>query len=90
MEYGYVRVSSKDQKEDRQLIAMNEFGVEQRNVYTDKQSGKDFERPQYRKLVRRLKAGDTLVIKSIDRLGRNYEEILEQWRMITNYNPLTN
>ena len=79
MKYGYVRVSTREQKEDRQLIAMNEFGVEQRNVYTDKQSGKDFERPQYRK----LKAGDTLVIKSIDRLGRNYEEILEQWRMIT-------
>ena len=90
MKYGYVRVSTREQKEDRQLIAMNEFGVEQRNVYTDKQSGKDFERPQYRKLVRKLKAGDTLVIKSIDRLGRNYEEILEQWRMITNYNPLTN
>lgn len=83
MKYGYVRVSTREQKEDRQLIAMNEFGVEQRNVYTDKQSGKDFERPQYRKLVRKLKAGDTLVIKSIDRLGRNYEEILEQWRMIT-------
>ena len=90
MKYGYVRVSTREQKEDRQLIAMNEFGVEQRNVYTDKQSGKDFERPQYRKLVRKLKAGDTLVIKSIDRLGRNYEEILEQWRMISNYNPLTN
>lgn len=83
MKYGYVRVSTKEQKEDRQLIAMAEFGVERRSIFTDKQSGKDFERPQYRKLIRKLKAGDVLVIKSIDRLGRNYDEILEQWRMIT-------
>lgn len=81
MVYGYVRVSSKEQNEDRQLIAMREFGVDR--VYTDKQFGKDFERPQYQKMLRKLKNGDTLVIKSIDRLGRNYEEILEQWRIIT-------
>lgn len=81
MVYGYVRVSSKEQNEDRQLLAMQDFGVDR--IYTDKQSGKDFERPQYQKLLRKLKDGDTLVIKSIDRLGRNYEEILEQWRSIT-------
>ena len=81
MIYGYVRVSTKEQNEDRQLVAMREFGVNR--IYTDKQSGKDFERPQYQKLLRKLKKADTLVVKSIDRLGRNYEEILEQWRMIT-------
>ena len=81
--YGYVRVSSKDQNEDRQLIALNEIGVEGKNIYLDKQSGKDFERPQYKKLVRKLKKDDLLYIKSIDRLGRNYEEILEQWRVLT-------
>lgn len=81
--YGYIRVSAKDQNEERQLIAMKEFGIEQKSIYIDKQSGKDFNRPQYRKLIRRLKSEDTLVIKSIDRLGRNYEEILEQWRIIT-------
>ena len=83
MEYGYVRVSTKEQNEDRQIIAMREFGVKDNNVILDKQSGKDFERPGYRRLMRRLKAGDTLVIKSIDRLGRNYDEILEQWRLLT-------
>lgn len=83
MKYGYVRVSTKEQKEDRQLVAMADFGVERKRIYTDKQSGKDFDRPQYRRLVRKLKAGDVLVIKSIDRLGRNYEEIIEQWRLIT-------
>ena len=83
MKYGYVRVSTKDQKEDRQLIAMADYGVERKRIYTDKQSGKDFDRPQYRKMIRKLKAGDVLVIKSIDRLGRNYEEIIEQWRLIT-------
>ena len=83
MKYGYVRVSTKEQKEDRQLIAMAEYGVDRNRIYTDKQSGKDFERPQYRKMIRKLKAGDVLVIKSIDRLGRNYEEIIEQWRLIT-------
>ena len=81
--YGYVRVSTRDQNEDRQLNAMRQFGVDEANVFIDKQSGKDFNRPQYRKLVRKLKCDDTLVIKSIDRLGRNYEEIIEQWRIIT-------
>ncbi len=81
--YGYVRVSTKEQNEDRQMIAMREFGVEENCVILDKQSGRDFERPGYRRLLRKLKAGDTLVIKSIDRLGRNYDEILEQWRLLT-------
>ncbi len=81
--YGYVRVSTKEQNEDRQMIAMGEFGVEEERIILDKQSGKNFERPGYRRLLRRLKAGDTLVIKSIDRLGRNYDEILEQWRLLT-------
>lgn len=81
--YGYIRVSTKDQNEDRQRIALLEFGVPQKNIYMDKQSGKNFERPQYQKLLRRLKKGDTLIIKSIDRLGRNYAEIIEQWRVIT-------
>ena len=81
--YGYIRVSSKDQNEDRQRIAMLENGVDQRRIYMDKQSGKDFDRPGYRRLLKRLKPGDTLIIKSIDRLGRNYDEILEQWRLIT-------
>jgi DNA invertase Pin-like site-specific DNA recombinase len=81
--YGYARVSSKDQNEDRQMIAMREFGVPDGYVYLDKQSGKDFDRPAYRRVMRKLKTGDTLVIKSIDRLGRNYNEILEQWRIIT-------
>lgn len=81
--YGYIRVSTKEQNEDRQRIAMTEFGVAEGNIILDKQSGKDFERPGYRQLVRKLKAGDTLVIKSIDRLGRNYDEILEQWRVLT-------
>jgi len=83
MTYGYVRVSSRDQNEERQIIAMHDFGIEDKLIYLDKQSGKDFERPQYRKLMRKLKNGDTLVIKSIDRLGRNYDEILVQWRTIT-------
>ena len=83
MTYGYVRVSSRDQNEERQMIAMQDFGVEKKQIYLDKQSGKDFERPQYQKLMRRIKSGDTLVIKSIDRLGRNYDEILVQWRTIT-------
>ncbi len=81
MEYGYVRVSTKEQNEDRQMIALQAFGVSK--IYLDKQSGKNFERPNYKRLMRKLKAGDTIVIKSIDRLGRNYEEILEQWRIIT-------
>lgn len=81
--YSYIRVSTKEQNEDRQLIAMREFGVPEENIVIEKQSGKDFERPVYKKLIKKLKTGDTLVIKSIDRLGRNYEEILEQWRIIT-------
>ncbi len=81
--YGYIRVSSRDQNEDRQLIAMREIDVPEKNIYTDKQSGKDFERPQYKKLVRKLKRDDLLYIKSIDRLGRNYEEIQNQWRFLT-------
>ena len=81
--YGYIRVSSKDQKEDRQQIALKEVGVEPQNIYVDKQSGKDFNRPQYKKMLRKLKKDDLLYIKSIDRLGRNYEEILQQWRILT-------
>ncbi len=81
--YGYIRVSSRDQNEDRQLIALNEVGVDPKSIYLDKQSGKDFERPQYKKLLRKLKKDDLLYIKSIDRLGRNYEEILQQWRYLT-------
>ena len=81
--YGYCRVSSRDQKEDRQLITMKEMDVPEKNIYVDKQSGKDFNRPQYKKLMRRIKAGDVLYIKSIDRLGRNYKEIQEQWKIIT-------
>lgn len=83
MEYGYIRVSTKDQNEQRQLIAMQEFGITGKQIYMDEQSGKDFERKNYKRLIRKLKNGDTLVIKSIDRLGRNYDEILEQWRLIT-------
>ena len=83
MEYGYVRVSTKEQNEQRQMIALRDFGIEEKQIYMDKQSGKDFERAKYKKLLRKLKNGDTLVVKSIDRLGRNYDEILEQWRIIT-------
>ena len=81
--YGYIRVSTKEQNEHRQLIALKEVGVIGRHIYMDKQSGKDFLRPQYKKLVQKLKKDDILYIKSIDRLGRNYEEILEQWRVLT-------
>ena len=81
--YGYIRVSSKDQKEDRQQIALKEVGVNLQNIYVDKQSGKDFNRPQYKKMLRKLKKDDLLYIKSIDRLGRNYAEILQQWRILT-------
>jgi DNA invertase Pin-like site-specific DNA recombinase len=83
MEYGYVRVSTKEQNEDRQMVAMRDFGIADDRIILDKQSGKDFDRPGYQQLMRKLKAGDTLVIKSIDRLGRNYDEILEQWRLLT-------
>ena len=83
MEYGYARVSTKEQNEQRQIIALEEFGLNLRQFFIDKQSGKDFERANYQRLTRRLKEGDTLVVKSIDRLGRNYEEILLQWRALT-------
>ncbi len=81
--YGYIRVSTREQNEDRQLIAMDGLAIPKKNIFIDKQSGKDFERPQYKKLVKKLKPNDLLYIKSIDRLGRNYEEILEQWRILT-------
>ncbi len=81
--YGYVRVSSTDQNEDRQMLALKEVDVDEKNIYMDKQSGKDFDRPNYKKLVRKLKSGDLLYILSIDRLGRNYEEIQKQWRILT-------
>lgn len=81
--YGYIRVSSTDQNEDRQRIALSEVGVEEKNIYMDKLSGKDFNRPQYKKLVRKMKTGDLLYILSIDRLGRNYAEIQNQWRILT-------
>ena len=83
MEYGYIRVSTKEQNELRQLTAMHAFGIPDRQIYMDKQSGKDFKRKNYKRLIRKLKTGDTLVVKSIDRLGRNYDEILEQWRLLT-------
>lgn len=81
--YGYVRVSSREQNEDRQRIALHDAGVPSHHIYHDKQSGKDFERPQYQKLLRKLRRDDVLVVKSIDRLGRNYAEILDQWRLLT-------
>ncbi|MEH2933484.1 recombinase family protein [Acutalibacter sp. JLR.KK004] len=81
--YGYIRVSSTDQNEDRQKIAMDTKNVPRKNIFMDKQSGKDFERPQYRRLVRKLKRGDLLYLLSIDRLGRNYKEVQEQWRILT-------
>lgn len=83
--YGYVRVSTKEQNEDRQMIALARWGVTEADIYMDKLSGKDFNRPQYRKLLRRIKPGDLIVIKSIDRLGRNYQEIIDQWRVITKH-----
>ena len=83
IEYAYIRVSSRDQNEDRQLKAMEDYGIAPQNICVDKQSGKDFERPGYKRLLKKLRPGDTIVIKSIDRLGRNYNEILEQWRLLT-------
>lgn len=83
MEYGYVRVSTREQNEQRQIIALREFGIADKRIFMDKQSGKDFERTNYKRMLRKVKSGDTIVIKSIDRLGRNYDEILEQWRIIT-------
>lgn len=82
-EYGYARVSSKEQNLNRQIDALTEFGLSPRRIYSDKASGKDFNRPQYRRLLRRIEHGDTIVIKSIDRLGRDYEEIIQEWRRIT-------
>ena len=81
--YGYVRISSVDQNEDRQLVIMRDEGVPEENIFVDKKSGKDFDRPEYKRLIRRLKEGDLLYVLSIDRLGRNYEEIQEQWRILT-------
>ena len=81
--YGYARVSSKHQNEERQLIALRAFGIRDRDIYCDRQSGKDFDRPNYQRLLLRLQAGDVFVVKSIDRLGRNYNEILYQWRLLT-------
>lgn len=81
--YGYVRVSTKEQNEERQLIALREFQIPPKKIYIDKLSGKDFNRPQYKRLLKKLREGDVLVVKSIDRLGRNYVEILEQWRVVT-------
>ena len=81
--YGYIRVSTREQNADRQIIAMREFGIDDSLMVIDKQSGKDFDRPGYKMLIKKMKQEDTLVIKSIDRLGRNYEEILEQWRYLT-------
>ncbi|MDO5563554.1 MAG: recombinase family protein, partial [Synergistaceae bacterium] len=82
-EYGYARVSSKDQNEERQLIALRQFGIADENISIDKQSGKDFDRPAWKRLMKKLRHDDTLVVKSIDRFGRNYTEILEQWRFVT-------
>lgn len=81
--YGYIRVSTREQNEDRQLIALRKLSISEKNIFLDKMSGKDFERPQYKKLLRKMKKDDLLYIKSIDRLGRNYREILEQWRILT-------
>ena len=81
--YGYIRVSTREQNEDRQVLALKGLAIPEKNLFLDKQSGKDFARPQYRKMVRKLKKDDLLYVKSIDRLGRNYDEILEQWRILT-------
>ncbi len=81
--YGYVRVSSMDQNENRQMIALHQVDVEDRHIFMDKQSGKDFERPQYKKMVKKMRRGDLLYVLSIDRLGRNYDEIQRQWRILT-------
>ena len=83
MLYGYARVSTKEQNEIRQVIALKEFGVEEKQIFVDKQTGKDFQRVNYQNVIEKLKSGDVLVVKSIDRLGRNYDEILEEWRRIT-------
>jgi len=81
--FGYIRVSSKDQNPDRQIIAMKEYGIDEKNMYLDKLSGKDFNRPKYKAMLKRVKKGDVIVVKSIDRLGRDYEEIISEWKYIT-------
>ena len=81
--YGYIRVSTKEQNIDRQLVSLEKMGIPKKQIYIDRQSGKDFQRPAYQKIMRKIKEGDVLVTKSIDRLGRNYEDIMEQWRIIT-------
>jgi len=81
--FGYIRISMKDQNEDRQVIALSEYDIPPQNLFIDKKSGKDFNRPKYKKLLRKLQHGDMLYLKSIDRLGRNYREIIEQWRILT-------
>ncbi len=83
MVFGYIRISTKEQNENRQLIALNEYNVPEKNIYMDKQSGKDFDRKQYKRMFKYIKENDLIIIKSIDQLGRNRAEILEQWRMIT-------
>ena len=88
MMYGYVRVSTREQNEARQMRALHDIAVPRENIYMDKQSGKDFERPMYHRMVRRLQEDDVIFVKSIDRLGRNYEEILEQWRFLTNFEQI--
>ena len=82
--YAYVRVSTREQNENRQLIAISELDIPKKNIFIDKQSGKDFDRPQYQKMIRKFRKNDVLYIKSIDRLGRNYKEIIEQWGILTN------
>ena len=81
--YGYIRVSTREQNEDRQILALKDLSIPEKNLFIDKQSGKDFDRPNYKKLIRKLKSGDLLYVLSIDRLGRNYEEIQKQWRVLT-------
>lgn len=83
MDYGYARVSTREQNEQRQIIALEQYGIAQRDIFLDKQSGKDFNRTNYKILMKRIRVGDAIIIKSIDRLGRNYDEILEEWRKIT-------
>ncbi|MBR1444169.1 MAG: recombinase family protein [Firmicutes bacterium] len=83
MTFSYCRVSTKEQNEDRQIIALESYGISKKNIFIDKESGKDFNRKNYRKLMKKLKSGDILVIKSIDRLGRNYNDVLDEWRNIT-------
>ena len=87
--YGYVRVSTREQNEDRQLMALQEMQIPKKNIFMDKQSGRDFNRPMYQQMVKKMRPDDLLYVKSIDRLGRNYEEILEEWRVLTKEKPGT-